>query len=299
MNNYLKSINIDKSDMLNNELAYYSDDKFSIFYIKYLKTAGYVEDLFSKNNINYCAIKAFRNYKHFNTDLNISVSSKDFKKIILLLESLGWSRRDWWSQFKENISEYGKRKMVFLNSRDLCEIHLYPGLSWHGFEYWNHSQIMDNSLKCEIDGYTFQNTNIIGDIVCNIGHAFFERYKLTAGEIYFLNSAIKKLNVEQRKTIDNIFSQNGWGVTLISIEELIKDNFGKDQSYPILIPRPLLEKAWYSRFVYYFKLFNPIAAFLEYIFNIIWSGSPYKIYSFVKKSLTGQNGIEKKYKDIL
>ena len=296
---YLDRVQINMSDMINNELAYYCDDKYSIYYTKYLKTANYVDDLFSKHNFDYCAIKAFRNYKHFNTDLNISVSSKDFKDIILLLESLGWSRRDWWSQFKENVSEYGKRKMVLLNSKEFCEIHLYPGLSWHGFEYWNHSQIMDNSLKCEIDGFSFQNTNIIGDIVCNIGHAIFERYKLTAGEIYFLDCTIKKLDAEQRKAIDNIFLDNGWGVSLVSIEKLIEINFGKCQSYPIQIPRSILKQAWLTRFVHYLKLFNPLAAILEYTFNIIWSGSLYKFYSFIKKSITGQNGIEKKYKDIL
>ena len=90
-----------------------NNDKVSASLTAYKKTADYVERLFAQeNDFEYSCIKALRVYSHFNTDLNIAVRPENFEKIITLLEARGWSRRSWWSQFKEDIAERGKRKLV-------------------------------------------------------------------------------------------------------------------------------------------------------------------------------------------
>ena len=59
----------------------------------YIKTTGYVEKLFQRHGYDYCCIKAFRVYSHFNTDLNIAVAPNMFPEIIRVLESEGRCRR--------------------------------------------------------------------------------------------------------------------------------------------------------------------------------------------------------------
>ena len=159
INEYISDLNLDKKTLINNELAFYADSNFKLYYDKYLYTANYVHELFEACGFTYCCVKAFRNYTHFNTDLNISVSNDDFNNIISKLESEGWSRRDPWSRFKEDISEYGKRKMVYpYNGRLNDPSNKIMGVS-EGFTvninenvYDNNDETNDNVLKSSKNG---------------------------------------------------------------------------------------------------------------------------------------------------
>jgi hypothetical protein len=267
---------------------------------RYAKTAEYIEKLSSDIDFDYCCIKAMRVYPHFNTDLNIAISPVDFKRVIAALEKDNWSRRSRWSQFKENIAERGKRKLVTDSSRGHSEIHLYPGLSWHGYEYCSPKDVLHNRKRYTMNKVEIWNTNNSLDIVSNIGHALFERYKFTSGELFHLFSVIEKSSERELSIALEIANKNGWEEGLYKCIELIKDLHSREGvKYPILLPRSLLWVAWRSRFKWQLQRFQLVGALMELFFNIIWSGNVYKIYSFLKKKAVGSSGLEKKYGDML
>lgn len=283
--------------VVNEVAAAISDsDKVSASLLAYKLTADYVETLAQENDFEYSCIKALRVYSHFNTDLNIAVRPEEFEKIITLLEARGWSRRSWWSQFKENIAERGKRKLVCDASRGFSEIHLYPGLSWHGFEYTSPQDVLDNKeaiLFGELETY---NTNHSLDMVSNIGHALFERYKFTAGEVFHVSSIIMAASSEEMSVAKDIARRNGWGRGFEKVVALILDLRRQENvTYPLLIDQKILWSTWRERFSFQLTHGRPISAFLEMLFNWVWSGPIYVMYSKLKKFVVGQSGIEKKY----
>lgn len=293
---------ISTADIVNNEVSAVISSNIKILdsLDAYKKTADYVYKLSEKNEFDFCCIKAIRTYSHFNTDLNIAVNKYDFKKIIKLLEDDGWSRRSRWSQFKENIAERGKRKLVCDSSRGLSEIHLYPGLSWHGFEYASPEQVLENKNLIKFQGKDTYNTNKSLDLISNIGHALFERYKFTAGEIFHVGSIIDSSTELEIENAIQITEKNGWNKSFKKTIDLIKKlKESNNISYPILIKKNLLWLAWKERILFQLKSLKPISALVELLFNLIWSGPIYTLYSKIKKIFLGKSGIEKKYGDLL
>ena len=301
---WLELQDIDLDDLNNttlNELsaAVSNDTRFSDALTAYVNTAKYVDKLSIDYNFKYCCIKAIRIYPHFNTDLNISIYKEDFPRIIKLLEDLGWSRRSKWSQFKEDIAERGKRKMTYTSDSQLSEIHLYPGLSWHGFEYTSPDDVILNRKYIKFLNTETYNTNNSLDIVSNIGHALFERYKFTAGEIFHVSSIISKASSAEIKEASNIAYKNGWGKGLEKTINLItKLRESKNIKYPIPIDNKILWESWRERFSFQLKNGRPFSACFEFLFNWVWSGPIYKMYSILKKIFSGQSGIEKKYEGL-
>ncbi len=304
LSDWLSQQDVDTNDLTSiivNEVAATISDsgKVTASLEAYKKTADYVERLAQENNFEYSCIKALRVYTHFNTDLNIAVRPEKFDKIITLLEARGWSRRSWWSQFKEDIAERGKRKLVCDPNQGLSEIHLYPGLSWHGFEYTSPQDVLDNKISVLFGELETYNTNHSLDMVSNIGHALFERYKFTAGEVFHVSSIIMAASSAEMSVAKDIARRNGWGKgfeeTVALISELrLKENV----TYPVLIDNKILWAAWRERFSFQFKHAKPVSACLEILFNWVWSGPIYIAYSKIKKFLSGQAGIEKKYGDL-
>lgn len=297
---------LDKQDMNNNDLnntvinevsAVVSKSESVLSYFEnYKNTAEYVEKIAKENNFEYCCIKALRVYSHFNTDLNIAVKPEDFEKIITILESLGWSRRSWWSQFKENVAERGKRKLVCKSDLALSEIHLYPGLSWHGFEYTSPKDVLDNKISTIFGPSNTYNTNHSLDMVSNLGHALFERYKFTAGEVFHVSSIIMASSDEDMEIAKNIAISNGWGKGFEqAVAFVTKLRNMENVSYPILIDKKILWGVWRERFCYQLRRGRPFSALLEMLFNWVWSGPIYTVYSKLKKLMAGKSGIEKKY----
>ena len=295
-------ISIDeKNDLVLNELsaAISQEDKFSDALNAYQNTAKYVDKLSKEHNFQYCCIKAIRVYPHFNTDLNIAIFKEDFPRIIKMLEDLGWSRRSMWSQFKEDIAERGKRKMVYSSNNKLSEIHLYPGLSWHGFEYTSPNDVMLHRKYITFMEAETYNTNNTMDIVSNIGHALFERYKFTAGEIFHVSSVINKSTKHELDEAQKIANKNGWGKGLKkTINLIINLRESKNIKYPITIDSEILWESWRERFSFQLRNKKPFSACLELLFNWVWSGPIYKIYSILKKTISGKSGIEKKYEGL-
>ena len=266
---------------------------------RYQKTASYVNDFFEENKLDYSCIKAIRVYSHFNTDLNIAIRKEDFKRIIKLLEKDGWSRRSWWSQFKENIAEHGKRKLVCNKDRGLSEIHLYPGLSWHGFEYTSPEDVLNNREKIQLFNSDVFNTNNCLDLISNIGHALFERYKITSGEVFHLQSILNDISDDQMSLAEDISKKNGWHNGFMLMKDFISEKYEEPaQNFPILINKNILWSAWIERFNFQIKNLRFFSALIEMVFNLVWSGPVYKLYSAIKKLFTGKTGIEKKYGDI-
>jgi len=300
---------LDKQDMNNdnltntvvNEVSAVASKSESVllFYENYKNTVEYVEKIAQENNFEYCCIKALRVYSHFNTDLNIAVKPEDFKKIITILESLGWSRRSWWSQFKENVAERGKRKLVCTSDLAVSEIHLYPGLSWHGFEYASPKDVLDNKISTIFESANTYNTNHSLDMVSNLGHALFERYKFTAGEVFHVSSIIMTSSDVDMEIAKNIAISNGWGKGFERAVDLVtKLRNMENVSYPILIDKKILWGVWRERFFYQLRRGKPFSALLEILFNWVWAGPIYTVYSKLKKLMAGKSGIEKKYGDV-
>lgn len=291
----------DLTSIIVNEVAAATSgsDKVSASLVAYKKTADYVEKLAQENNFEYSCIKALRVYSHFNTDLNIAVRPEKFEKIITLLEARGWSRRSWWSQFKEDIAERGKRKLVCDSNQGLSEIHLYPGLSWHGFEYTSPQDVLDNKTSVLFGELETYNTNHSLDMVSNIGHALFERYKFTAGEVFHVSSIIMAASADEMLVAKDIARRNGWENGFEKTVALISElRLQENVTYPVLIDQKILWSTWRERFSFQLKNRKPMSACLEMLFNWVWSGPIYKVYSKLKKFFVGQSGIEKKYGNI-
>lgn len=304
LSEWLSLQNVNTSDLPNtiiNEVAATISDneKVAASFQAYQKTADYVEQLAIENSFEYSCIKAIRVYSHFNTDLNIAVMPEQFEKIITLLEARGWSRRSKWSQFKEDIAERGKRKLVCVPDQGLSEIHLYPGLSWHGFEYTSPRDVLNNKISVLFGESKTYNTNHSLDMVSNIGHALFERYKFTAGEVFHISTVIMAANTDDMLTAQNIAKNNGWGSGFDKTVALISDLRRQEGiTYPMLIDRSILWSTWRERFAFQLKHRKPFSAVLEMFFNWVWSGPIYTIYSKLKKLFAGQSGLEKKYGDL-
>lgn len=298
----LQDIDIDDpSSTTLNELsaAVTNDKRFSDALNAYGRTAEYIDKLSKDYDFKYCCIKAIRVYPHFNTDLNIAIYKEDFSRIIKILEDLGWSRRSRWSQFKEDIAERGKRKMVLNSNNQLSEIHLYPGLSWHGFEYTSPNDVMLNRKYVTFQNTETYNTNNTLDIVSNIGHALFERYKFTAGEIFHVSSVIKEATSNELEEAKKIANRNGWGKGLEkTINLIINLRESENIRYPLIISNKILWESWRERFSFQLQNHKPLSACLELLFNWIWSGPIYKAYSILKKIFAGKSGIEKKYEGL-
>ncbi|EHQ56709.1 hypothetical protein OMB55_00004210 [gamma proteobacterium HIMB55] len=291
----------DLSSAIVNEVAAVVSDSPNVAaaLLAYERTADYVEKLATEHDFEYSCIKAIRVYAHFNTDLNIAVRPENFPEIIKLLEERGWSRRSWWSRFKEDIAERGKRKLVCDASRGLSEIHLYPGLSWHGFEYTSPDDVLVNRTRTPFGDHETYNTNNSLDLIANLGHALFERYKFTAGEVYHVSSIIHASSPDDLANAENIARSNGWGDGFKAVIALVRELRSlEEMTYPLLIDKSILWATWRERFSFQMKQGKLISALLEVLFNWIWSGPVYTIYSRSKKILGGQSGLEKKYGNV-
>lgn len=288
------------TELVANEVAAaVSDNKiFSETLMSYKLTAKYIEKMSKKHKFDYCCIKAIRVYSHFNTDLNIVIQPTEFKRVISLLEADGWSRRSKWSQFKENVAEHGKRKLVNAEMTNISEIHLYPGLSWHGSYYASADHVLRDTQYIEF-GIEVKNNGRCFDLLSNIGHAFFERFKFTAGEVFHISSILQNCSTDDIEKAREIAKYNGWesgfcdGLGLISE---LRSRTG--QSYPVFIHRKVLWKCWRERFIYHLKHGAPVRGCLEILFNWIWSGPVYHFYSSLKRTVTGETAFDKKYKDL-
>ena len=162
---------------------------------------------------------------------------------------------------------------------------MYPGLSWHGFEYTSPQDVLNNRILIEFGELETYNTNHSLDMVSNIGHAL-ERYKLTAGEVFHVSSIIMAASSGEMSVAKDVAHRNGWGsgfdktVTLI-LELRARDNV----SYPVLIDREILWSAWKERFCFQLKHRKPMSACLEMLFNWVWAGPIYMVYSKLKSCL--------------
>ncbi len=297
-NNQLNKENL---NVVSNEISVLFSDNSQVTesFERYKNTTKYVHSFFKNLGLDYCCIKALRVYSHFNTDLNIAVRKDDFNNIIQFLEEDGWSRRSRWSQFKENIAEHGKRKLVCNKGRHLSEIHLYPGLSWHGFEYTSPDDVLINREETTFFNNQVYNTNKSLDLISNIGHALFERYKVTSGEAFHLITLFNECTNDEIRLAEKLTKKNGWGNSFILMKGFINSLSNQPtNTFPILINRKILWSAWAERFIFQIRNFRLFSAFIELAFNIIWSGPIYKLYSILKKIFTGKTGIEKKYGDL-
>jgi len=288
----------DKRSLIVNELSaeFLSDQKVQALYSRYENAAIFFAKFAEAHKLEYCFIKAFRMYKHFNTDINISISEKNFTYVIEELQKLGWSKRGAWSRFKENIAENGKRKLTHRFDNNIADIHLYPGLSWHGLNYMNFDDIIINSKILDIDSVKLYNTDYGLDLLSNVGHALFERYKLTAGEVFHLGSVLRLISDAQLEQAKVLALKNGWGRSFEDCLQLVYDLYNEDKGYfPFILPKKLVRSARNERISFHFKKRNFKSLILELLMTQIWSGKIYALYSRTKKIINGKTGEEAKY----
>lgn len=262
---------------------------------RFVKTIMYATNVLRELNIEFCVIKGPRHYTYFNSDVNISIAPQDFEKIIRFLEKQGWSRRDRWSQFKENLTERGKRKLVFRDDEKFAEIHLYPGLSWHGFEYLCHETVMSGSQLLLVDGVQTIIPKPVFDIISIFGHCLFERYKLTAGEMFHLEKQMSLLTDEDVEELLLVCGQSGWRMGAEYLIQLVRDSESTQSiDFPLIIEKRVLYRVWRQRFAHTAEVTGFYSALKEVGFNIFWCGPAYAFYSFLKRSFTGSDGFTEK-----
>ena len=288
----------DKSVLIKNELSAetLADENVQVMYDRYLNAAKFFDKFAKMHNLNYTFIKAFRSYKHLNTDINISISTEKFPYVIEQLQKLGWSQRGIWSRFKENIAEHGKRKLTYKIDNSIADIHLYPGLSWHGLEYVSVNDVNSNQDCLHIDDIVVNNTNYTLDLLTNVGHALFERYKFTAGEVFHLGTILQSTSEAQLQLAQKLALKNGWGQSFDSCLHIIRDLYNSEKNkFPVLLPKTLVKAARNERMFFHYKNNNYKSLVLEFIMTQIWSGKIYTMYSRLKKSIYGRTGEEAKY----
>ena len=136
-------------------------------------------------------------------------------------------------------------------------------------------------------------------MVSNIGHALFERYKFTAGEVFHVSSIIMAASSAEMLVAEHIARRNGWENGFEKTVALISElRLQENVTYPVLIPQEILWLTWRERFSFQLKQRKPMSACLEMLFNWVWSGPIYAGYSRLKKLFVGQSGIEKKYGNV-
>ena len=118
-------------------------------------------------------------------------------------------------------------------------------MSWHGFEYTSPEDVLNNREKIQLFNSDVFNTNNCLDLISNIGHALFERYKITSGEVFHLQSILNDISDDQMSLAEDISKKNGWHNGFM----LMKDFIVKNMKNQLKISRHQLIKIFFGRHV--------------------------------------------------
>jgi hypothetical protein len=240
----------------------------------YEATLALAAEVFPKLGVRYSLVKALRAHPFANTDVNVMVEPRDYARVLKHLAGEGWSKRPLAARAKEWLAERGKKKLLPPAGQVLAAIHLYPCATWHGLEYLSAAWILAHSAAKEWRGREIVSTDALGDLLLHYGHAAFERYNLTFGELYHHQMARLELGDDGVERARLTAVERGWGRAFELVDRTVR-NWWRDPDPPlprIELSRDDLRRSWRLRSEYLWRCGRPLAALQERVVHAFWLG---------------------------
>ena len=234
--------------------------------------------------VPYVFIKAFRAHPYVNTDVNVIVHPVDYNYVVETFAQMGWSTRSAVARTKEWLAERGKRKLLPPKGEIFAEIHLYPCATWHGLTYLSNEWMFQHSLTESWHGVEVVNTDQLADLLVHYGHCAFERYNLTFGELYHIQTIRYKLGIDNLERAKTIAQEWGWDKAFALVDRVVSAWWEGNDSVlpPVRLPRSDLRRCWWSRSYYHLRRRQLWEAIEEAVHHQLWASPLYDLYRLAK-----------------
>jgi hypothetical protein len=196
----------------------------------FLGTLEETSESFQAAEIPHILIKHKRQYRYYDSNVDVVVSRCDWNRAVQLLHSCGYSGN---VMFKE------PDKIMFDRPAKRISVHLHPGVTWNGVPYvsteslWSNSRAHGNGFRRELSDEF--------ELLVNVGHILFENYEVTLGELLYCSRDLQEREIDVGR-LACIARANNWGWGFQQLFDQVKSlaNNWNIAAGAAVVPRQLL-----------------------------------------------------------
>ncbi|MEM2175344.1 MAG: hypothetical protein QXI58_06960 [Candidatus Micrarchaeia archaeon] len=193
------------------------------------KTLSFIKNFFGKNGFVYCIIKTLYSKGWMGNDIDVIVSKKDLKKIIMKLKELNLYD----ISIKNKFTEKGKFDIKIKNGLTI-DLHSYIG--WRNVEFLLFEDIMKKRFIYEKNGLYFANEKV-NSVIIILTH-IFEKGFVTLDEYEFLKNHFDELFMQ--KYFSNLYTFFREYISWFKKTLEKKRNY----SFPLFVPISIIVKCY-------------------------------------------------------
>jgi hypothetical protein len=219
---------------------------------KYRAFQSAMEDtsmLLDRHGIAHIYIKFRKQYLYYDSNVDVIVGKEQWAQTCALLKEKGYSGH---VMFKE------PDKIMFSKPEAPVSIHLHPGVTWNGVQYFSIEELWENSLPSS--DFAAREMTPPYDFLINIAHNLFENYDLSLGDVLYFKRMVERHSIAAGP-LEQAAIQNGWGYGFRQVFgqalRLVKEWEAAEQAdqiprtllaYPYRITPLVLAQAYWQRF---------------------------------------------------